>query len=331
MENNTMPLFKGPFKDILPDYIQYKKALGYQYPRSVIYLLRQMDSFFLSNGYAEPTITREMYEKWTSVREGEAASTTEHRRIAINGLIKYLISIGQEDIYNGADDVRVFHSDFLPYIYTEKQIRDMFRVLERQYASDPSYANASFLMMIRMFYCCGFRKTELLELELQDIDFPNGKITILHGKNNVSRIVVASDSLRDEMEEYRKKYFSLSSPDIKMFHGINTARYTDETLYRRYRKLMREAGIPKREDGKYPRIHDLRHTFCVRALESMEKKGMDIYTTLPLLAKYLGHKHIRDTEYYLRFLDEHYEDVLSKTANYSPEMFPKLKEVTNEK
>lgn len=266
MENNTMPLFKGPFKDILPDYIQYKKALGYQYPRSAIYLLRQMDSFFLSNGYTEPTITR-----------------------------------------------------------------DMFRVLERQCASDPSYANASFLMMIHMFYCCGFRKTELLELELQDVDFPNGKITILHGKNNVSRIVVASDSLRDEMEEYRKKYFSHSKPDIKMFHGINTARYTDETLYRRYRKLMQEAGIPKREDGRYPRIHDLRHTFCVRALESMEKKGMDIYTTLPLLAKYLGHKHIRDTEYYLRFLDEHYEDVLSKTANYSPEMFPKLKEVKNEK
>ncbi len=330
MGNNTIPSFDGPFKDILPDYIRYKRSLGYKYSNKTVYLLKKMDSFFRINGYIEPTITRNMYEKWTCVCEGEAASTTKHRRIAINGLIKYLISIGQKDIYNGTDDMRVFHDDFVPYIYTEDQIRDMFRVLEKQYALDPSYANGSFLMMVRMFYCCGFRKTELLELELQDIDFPNGKITILHGKNNVSRIVVASDSLRDEMIEYKKRYFSYSNPDTKMFHGINTARYTDQTLYRRYQKLMKEAGIPKREDGKYPRIHDLRHTFCVRSLESMEKKGMDIYTTLPLLAKYLGHKHIRDTEYYLRFLDEHYDDVLDKATKYCPGLFPEIKEAQHE-
>lgn len=67
----------------------------------------------------------------------------------------------------------------------------------------------------------------------------------------------------------------------------------------------------------------LRHTFCVRALEQMQAKGFDLYTSLPLLSKYLGHKHITETEYYLRLLDEHFGEILAKAAAYQPMLYGK--------
>ena len=80
---------------------------------------------------------------------------------------------------------------------------------------------------------------------------------------------------------------------------------------------------------KSKRLDFLRHTFCVRALEQMQAKGFDLYTSLPLLSVYLGHKHITETEYYLRMLDEHFGSILDKSSSYTPELFPKYDDDEN--
>jgi integrase len=95
-------------------------------------------------------------------------------------------------------------------------------------------------------------------------------------------------------------------------------------LYRNFRKLLIEANIPKRLNGRYPRIHDLRHTFCVRTLENIINTGADLYTSISHLSTYLGHHSITDTEYYLRLVDEQFTDITSKSEAYSPDLFPKL-------
>lgn len=59
----------------------------------------------------------------------------------------------------------------------------------------------------------------------------------------------------------------------------------------------------------------------------MQAKGFDLYTFLPLLSVYLGHKHITETEYYLRMLDEHFDSILDKSSSYTPELFPKYSPV----
>lgn len=96
------------------------------------------------------------------------------------------------------------------------------------------------------------------------------------------------------------------------------------TLYGVYHKLLKEAGIPDRSDGRMHRLHDMRHTFCVNTLEQMQEKGFDLYTSLPLLSTYLGHRHIRETEHYLRLVENRQGSVLEKTEAYMPELFPKI-------
>jgi integrase len=321
---NGLPEFSGPFKELIVEYISFKRAQGYKLLPPFIYRLREMDLFFLKMGIQEVKITREMYEAWTAQKQSEKARNAQIRQGAIRGFAAYLVQLGYQNVYTGYDDTRIFKSDFIPYVFSRNEIDRMFQVLSKICKDSPGYDNDTFRMAMLLYYSCGFRKSEVLNLKIQDIDFQNGKITILHGKNDVSRIVVASSSLLAEILVYYEKYLEDSSVDEYFIHGPKSHRYTDTMLYEKFHWLLTEAAIPLKPDGGCQRLHDVRHTFCVRALEQMQAKGFDLYTSLPLLSRYLGHKHITETEYYLRLLEEHFGGILQKSDSCYPKIFPKM-------
>ena len=82
-----------------------------------------------------------------------------------------------------------------------------------------------------------------------------------------------------------------------------------------FKQILKKLNI-LRPDGTPPRIHDFRFTFAVNALEQMEKNGSDLYTTLPILSKYLGHKNISATEHYLMLAKDYFINVISKENEY---------------
>lgn len=320
---NGLPQFTGPFRELIPEYISYKRAQGYKFGDPIVYRLREMDLFFKDMGVMDIRITREMYGEWTSHKPPEKEQNIQRRQTAIRGFAKYLVSCGYPDIYTGQDDNRIFKRDFIPYVFTEEEICQMFRILHEYCEKSPGYKNDAFRMAMLLYYCCGFRKSEVLNLRIQDVDFGNGKICILNGKNDVSRIVVASDTLLLELQCYRDKYLSSANQDGYFLHGTKSRRYCESILYSRFHQLLADAQIPPRKDGGRQRLHDIRHTFCVRALEQMQEKGFDLYTSLPLLSRYLGHRHITETEYYLRLLEEHFGGILEQSASCHPGIFPK--------
>jgi integrase len=318
---NTMPEYFGPFKELLPEYINFKRAQGYAWQPPITYRLKEMDTFFHQMGIAEIVITRKMYESYTAAKPGEKETTTQKRQAALRGFANYLIMRGYENIYNGYDDTRIFKRDFIPYVFSEDEISRIFRILLDWRLNHPCYENDAFSAIMSLYCCCGLRKSEAQNLLLRDVDIQTGKITILGGKNDVSRINVVSDSLLRQLHEYHGKHRASAMPDDYFFRGIKSKKCNDDFIYKKFRKLLSEAGILPRAGGDRQRIHDLRHTFCVRALEQMQKKGFDLYTSLPLLSIHLGHKHITETEYYLRMLDEHFDGILQKSADYIPDLY----------
>lgn len=63
--------------------------------------------------------------------------------------------------------------------------------------------------------------------------------------------------------------------------------------------LVADARIQARSARCRPRIHDLRHTFAVRALLDCYRTGVGVDARLPLLSAYLGHANPKDTYWYL--------------------------------
>lgn len=320
---NGLPQFKGPFREQIMGYIAYKRGQGYKLHNPFIYRLREMDIFFLEMGIQEVRIRREMYDAWTAPRPQEKATTTQKRQNAIRGFAAYLVQLGYEDIYTGHDDTRIFKSDFIPYVFSRDEADRMFLALSKLCRDVPGYDSDTFRMAMLLYYCCGFRKSEVQNLKVEDIEFQTGRITVLHGKNDVSRIVVASSSLLEEMRAYHRKYLQDAALESHFLHGPKSSRYRESMLYGKFRRLLTEAGISPKPDGGRQRLHDVRHTFCVRALEQMQEKGFNLYTSLPLLSRYLGHKHITETEYYLRLLEEHFGGILAQSDSCHPGLFPK--------
>lgn len=318
--------FDGPFADAIPSYVRYKRSCGYKVAEAELYRLREIDRFFRDAGVSSPAITREMYEKWAEVRPGERPVNTTRRRTALSMFGKYLRSNGFEDIYTGDGSQGSFESDYIPYVFSREEIRRIFAVMDKDCTEESCYANDAFRTMVSMYYCCGFRKSEVVLLRLRDVDLQTGKVTVLNGKNNVSRIVIVSDSLLSRMALFYEKYHTNPCPDDFLFFGTKhrDKPFCKQTLYGMYHRLLKEAGIPDRSDGRVHRLHDMRHTFCVTALEQMQEKGFDLYTSLPLLSTYLGHRHIRETEHYLRLVEDRQGAVTGKTEAYMPGLFPKI-------
>jgi integrase len=56
------------------------------------------------------------------------------------------------------------------------------------------------------------------------------------------------------------------------------------------------------EQGRRPRVHDVRHSFAVQALIRWYREGTDVQTQLPKLALYMGHVSIESTAHYLHWV-----------------------------
>lgn len=52
-------------------------------------------------------------------------------------------------------------------------------------------------------------------------------------------------------------------------------------------------------NGRYPRLYDLRHTFACRRLLAWYEQGVDVDRMVPVLSTYLGHAKVTDTYWYL--------------------------------
>jgi integrase len=63
---------------------------------------------------------------------------------------------------------------------------------------------------------------------------------------------------------------------------------------------MLEIADVKKANGKTPRIHDIRHTFAVRALEACPEGRERVAQHMLALTTYLGHSHVTDTYWYLQ-------------------------------
>ena len=90
----------------------------------------------------------------------------------------------------------------------------------------------------------------------------------------------------------------------------------------RYRSYLFQAGISHGGKGKGPRLHDLRHTFAVHALQKWIADGSDLLAKLPALSVYMGHRNTQSTAKYLRLTAEVYPELLEKIENYSAHVIP---------
>ena len=65
---------------------------------------------------------------------------------------------------------------------------------------------------------------------------------------------------------------------------------SSKTISNIFNHILERAGIVRNENRKGPRLHDLRHTFCVNSFVQLCESGKDIHNVMLILMTYMGHQ-----------------------------------------
>ena len=235
------------------------------------------------------------------------------------------LQLNGHDSYVYSDKLIQCPKDFVPYIFTKEEIHSIFLFADQIGPNKNKFINTPFIYpaVFRLLYACGTRVSETLSLKTDDVNLEEGIITLYNGKNKVSRMIPMSDSLTKYLRMYNHRVDRTDGNPF-FFPARHGEHYSPTTIRNTFRKILQQAGIRQLSNGSYPRIHDLRHTYAVHALELSISKGMDPYCSLPALSTYMGHKGIESTEYYLRLTKQYFVNVLNYTQEQADTIFPEV-------
>ncbi|MFV0344842.1 MAG: site-specific tyrosine recombinase/integron integrase [Bacteroidales bacterium] len=135
--------------------------------------------------------------------------------------------------------------------------------------------------IIGTIYSAGLRRSELINLRIQDVQFDKQILFIRGGKGKKDRISILSSSLQLVLCRYLEK----EKPNYWLFEGVGRTRYSSSSVARILHTATERAGLKKRVTP-----HMLRHSFATHLLE----QGVDIR----YIQTILGHESSKTTEIY---------------------------------
>jgi len=144
--------------------------------------------------------------------------------------------------------------------------------------------------MLSLCYAAGLRVSELLSLDLCDVDLRAGMVTTL-GKGEKRRIVPVGQIALDHLEQYLASQPS-PRPSPLLFPGRAGAPMSRVAFWKIVKRYALAAGLP----GSF-HPHSLRHSFASHLLSG----GADLRSVQLLL----GHVSIATTEIYTHVSAEH--------------------------
>jgi integrase len=221
--------------------------------------------------------------------------------------------------------VTVDRYTYIPYIFSSDEIKRIFEVCDHYPPKDCTPNRHLVLpLLIRMLYGCGLRISEAINLTRRDVDLNKGSLHIHKTKFNKERVIPMADSLTERCQEYCKTVNIGKMGNPFFFPSPAGGHYSEATIYKLFREVLRQAQISHLGRGKGPRIHDLRHVFAVNCLKKWVLDGRDLNNCLPYLSAYLGHEDLRGSQRYLRLTADLYPDLTSKVEKYCSYIIPEV-------
>jgi site-specific recombinase XerD len=148
--------------------------------------------------------------------------------------------------------------------------------------------------IVSLLYSAGLRRSELLNLTLQDIDSKRMTILVKNSKGGKDRVTMLSESVLDDLRIYYKKW----KPKKYLFEGESGNKYSTTSVAKIIKKAAKKAGIQKSVSP-----HILRHSFATHLLEN----GTD----LRYIQSLLGHSSSKTTEIYTQVATNHLKNIKS--------------------
>lgn len=154
--------------------------------------------------------------------------------------------------------------------------------------------------MLELLYATGIRVSELINLDVSDVNVPMSFIRCNGGKKE--RIIPMGHQAKDALENYInnvRKYMVRDENETALFVNCSGARLSRQGFWKLIKYYQHIAGI---ETDITP--HTLRHSFAAYLLEN----GADLHS----IQEMMGHADISSTQVYSRMMNSKIKDVYAK-------------------
>ena len=215
---------------------------------------------------------------------GNKKSSTARRLASLHGFYDYLVNQVNKLTEDPTAAIKPPKQDkVLPKYLTAEQSIELLESTQTQ--SD--FPERDYCMVV-LFLNCGMRLSELVGMDLGDIDLEQRQIR-LFGKGHKERMVYLNDACVDALQRYLSKRNTLEGLQPKEKAVFVTRRRKERISNRRVEQLV--TGAMKAAGLKGFSTHKLRHT----AATLMYQTGnVDILT----LKQLLGHSSVGTTQIY---------------------------------
>jgi integrase len=193
-----------------------------------------------------------------------------------------------------------------PFIYTRQHIEQLIGAASRLHPSG-SLRPRTYATLIALLVVTGLRVSEALALRFDDVT-PDG-LTIRRTKFKKSRLVPLHESAIAGLGRYLALRRDAPAQTDHIFIGLYGRPLARSAVQWTFLNLLKEIGLCPSLGARRPRIHDLRHTMAVRALESCPEGRDNVGRHMLALSTYLGHAHVSDTYWYLESTPELMQDI----------------------
>jgi integrase/recombinase XerD len=271
----------------LADYLKLRRGLGYKLEDAGRVLPR-----FLAHleGLGTETVTVAVALAWAT--EGSAGGVAD-RMEAIRGFAGYLQSLDPAHEVPPAGLVPGGGGRAIPHLYSDD---DVVALMAAARALTPPLRGATTEIVIGLLAVSGIRIGEVLALDVADVDWQAGVVSVRSSKFDTGRHVPVDSSTLGALDDYRQGCRDVATtPALFLTPKLTRLRYPAFATV--FGRLLDATGIGSGPNR--PRIHDLRHSFAVKTILGWYREGADVHALLPRLSTYLGHSGPAATYWYL--------------------------------
>jgi integrase len=289
----------------LDRYLAIRRSLGYDL-RSSARILHRFITFAEQQGAEH--LTTDLFLRWREAFGHARQATWAARLGMVRRFTQWLHGLDPRHEVPPSALIPGRQRRSRPYIYSPEEIRRLIAAAA-ELPSANGIRRLTYATLFGLIAVTGLRISEALALDVDDVDWTSGVLTVRRGKLGKARLLPLAESTQAQLARYAKERDRLlGARPTSFFVSDQGKRPTDGAVQYHFAILCQRLGLRPvqrfHRHGRGPRIHDLRHTFAVQTLLNWYRTGKDPAQEMIQLTTYLGHANPASTYWYIEAVPE---------------------------
>lgn len=296
--------------DAVDRYVALKRAAGRDF---------RAEARYLANYAAFAQTRGENHVRTATVLEwARRTGTAPQRRRVLLIVRSFSLTMAVEDLRHEVPPADLLPRSTLvrpkPYIYSPAEILSLLDAAD-ECSPVGCLVSGQYRTLFGLLASTGLRVGEALAINMDD--FASDGLMVRPSKFGGWRLLPLHPTAEAKLARYLRKRKLVSVDTAALFLGVRGGRLKHGVAHKVFSLMLVRTGLAgSGERGRNPRIHDFRHTFAVRSLESCGSDPQVIARHKVALSAWLGHVSVVDTYWYLESTEKLMTQIARQTEAF---------------